>query len=681
EKYGRSWTRISSMIDSRTVLQVKNYANQYFKNKEKTKITDDEHPVSCVLNGYPETKASPLDQTVSTTTSRTPIDTGPLVHIEKTSDEEEIEVDIDGDVDMEAPDINRSSTIDEVYEALLKSVSDSEDSASDKEEAFDQEEASQVDQSNEPKDVTMTTSVTARNQLNTSRDQDTSDNFGKQGYNECHSQDTNNECHSQENKVNNKTANTQNTERVESECEDLSENEEEVLTERDFETNLKRSDHDIKTYNDSVSKDTALCKDTIGIEASSASFTTPLRACKTTGEATFSETTSSESKRLDTQDASQINLNIVRDQIHELEKAWNQEFFMGRSLKTPSRYMKIRNHIMEMWDKCKPNYLYKTSVRTGLRNCGDVNSIGRVHAFLEDIGAINMGCSEKPKPRLRQSSETGNEVVEDPPPMESWVNFLRPRKRRVKDEAGDWIHESSVEGLTTSHLPLEDSEEDQKQVQERPNKRPKAPRKKFSYNPFLLVPCKKFPSSSAHPFAVIFQSDALVVIDVHSHLSTTEVIGLLGGTYSVTERVLKILRAAPCKSLSTGMQCEMDPVSQTQASEELASSGLSVVGWYHSHPTFAPSPSVRDIETQGKFQEWFGKGGAPFVGVIASPYNYSNTSNQSQITSLTVSNEWEGAGQFRLPYEFDYSIQYDVTDWAAVMECVNKLETQYRCYE
>lgn len=50
------------------------------------------------------------------------------------------------------------------------------------------------------------------------------------------------------------------------------------------------------------------------------------------------------------------------------------------------------------------------------------------------------------------------------------------------------------------------------------------------------------------------------------------------------------------------MQCEMDPVSQTQASEELASDGLSVVGWYHSHPTFAPNPSVRDIETQGKFQ-------------------------------------------------------------------------------
>lgn len=49
----------------------------------------------------------------------------------------------------------------------------------------------------------------------------------------------------------------------------------------------------------------------------------------------------------------------------------------------------------------------------------------------------------------------------------------------------------------------------------------------------------------------------------------------------------------------------MDPVSQTQASEDLALRGLAVVGWYHSHPTFAPIPSVRDIETQAKFQVLF----------------------------------------------------------------------------
>lgn len=80
-------------------------------------------------------------------------------------------------------------------------------------------------------------------------------------------------------------------------------------------------------------------------------------------------------------------------------------------------------------------------------------------------------------------------------------------------------------------------------------------------------------------------------------------------------------------------------------------------------------------------QEWFGKGGAPFVGVISSPYNYSNTSNQSQITTLTVSDEWDVTDQYRLPYQFDYIVQDDATDWLTVIECVTKLETQYRLYE
>ena len=33
--YGRSWTKIASMIDTRTALQVKNYAKQYFRQKVK----------------------------------------------------------------------------------------------------------------------------------------------------------------------------------------------------------------------------------------------------------------------------------------------------------------------------------------------------------------------------------------------------------------------------------------------------------------------------------------------------------------------------------------------------------------------------------------------------------------------------------------------------------------------
>lgn len=43
-------------------------------------------------------------------------------------------------------------------------------------------------------------------------------------------------------------------------------------------------------------------------------------------------------------------------------------------------------------------------------------------------------------------------------------------------------------------------------------------------------------------------------------------------------------------------------VSQTFACEEINNNKMNVVGWYHSHPTFNPNPSIRDIETQLKFQ-------------------------------------------------------------------------------
>ena len=47
---------------------------------------------------------------------------------------------------------------------------------------------------------------------------------------------------------------------------------------------------------------------------------------------------------------------------------------------------------VQEWRKVKPRYLTKTSVRPSLKNCGDVNCISRVHAYLELTGAINFGC-------------------------------------------------------------------------------------------------------------------------------------------------------------------------------------------------------------------------------------------------------------------------------------------------
>ncbi len=48
-------------------------------------------------------------------------------------------------------------------------------------------------------------------------------------------------------------------------------------------------------------------------------------------------------------------------------------------------------------------------------------------------------------------------------------------------------------------------------------------------------------------------------MDTHAHLSKTEIIGLLGGEFCSKRKVLHIHIAEPCNSVSTGMQCEMDP--------------------------------------------------------------------------------------------------------------------------
>ncbi|KAJ2490648.1 hypothetical protein GGI11_009192, partial [Coemansia sp. RSA 2049] len=91
-----------------------------------------------------------------------------------------------------------------------------------------------------------------------------------------------------------------------------------------------------------------------------------------------------EPNSLDTADA--VDLEAVS----EAERRGCAEFFAGRANKTPERYVRIRNHMVRQWRAARPQYLTKIAARAGLRNCGDVNAIGRVHAYLEAAGVINV---------------------------------------------------------------------------------------------------------------------------------------------------------------------------------------------------------------------------------------------------------------------------------------------------
>ncbi|NWU98977.1 MYSM1 deubiquitinase, partial [Upupa epops] len=375
-------------------------------------------------------------------------------------------------------------------------------------------------------------------------------------------------------------------------------------------------------------------------------------------------------------------VKVDRSIILEEEKQAIPEFFEGRQAKTPERYLKIRNYILDQWERCKPKYLNKTSVRPGLKNCGDVNCIGRIHMYLELIGAINFGCEQavynRPQPADKMRSKEGKDTVEAYQ-LAQRLQSMRTRRRRVRDPWGNWCDARDLEGQTFEHLSAEELARRREEEKLKSAKSSKGSRQmRSSFDPFQLIPCCSFTEEKQEPFQVKVSSEALLIMDLHSHVSMAEVIGLLGGRYFEANKVVEVCAAEPCNSLSTGLQCEMDPVSQTQASEALAARGYSIIGWYHSHPAFDPNPSIRDIDTQAKYQSYFSRGGAMFIGMIISPYNRNNPLPYSQITCLVISDEISSDGSYRLPYKFEVQQMLEEPQWPLIFEKTRWIIDKYR---
>lgn len=84
------------------------------------------------------------------------------------------------------------------------------------------------------------------------------------------------------------------------------------------------------------------------------------------------------------------------DSVHEIERRALPEFFGQSSLsgKTPSQYMGYRNFMVSMYRQRPQGYLSITTCRRHL--AGDVGSIVRIHAFLEQWGLINYTVETKP---------------------------------------------------------------------------------------------------------------------------------------------------------------------------------------------------------------------------------------------------------------------------------------------
>ncbi|KAJ1930364.1 hypothetical protein IWQ60_000385 [Tieghemiomyces parasiticus] len=160
-------------------------------------------------------------------------------------------------------------------------------------------------------------------------------------------------------------------------------------------------------------------------------------------------------------------------------------------------------------------------------------------------------------------------------------------------------------------------------------------------DPLSLVKCTLFHGAPAtngprsQPFTLRVHSNSQVGMDFHAHLSNSEIIGFLAGTWCAATRALVVHHAFPCRALrdpdqNASVNVEMDPTSEFEVRQQIRDRDLQVVGWYHSHPCFLPDPSLVDLENQCNYQNLFRQdaptttgdsGSAPFVGAIVGPYD------------------------------------------------------------
>ncbi|XP_078411814.1 MPN domain-containing protein [Cetorhinus maximus] len=157
-------------------------------------------------------------------------------------------------------------------------------------------------------------------------------------------------------------------------------------------------------------------------------------------------------------------------------------------------------------------------------------------------------------------------------------------------------------------------------------------------DPHTLVELTSFTSvNKFQPFNVAISSNVLLLVDFHCHLTTSEVVGYLGGRWDTSTQLLTILRAFPCRIRLS------DKDSASAVEEEICQNlflrGLSLVGWYHSHPYTRALPSLQDIDSQMGYQlklQGTTNSFQPCLALICGPYHHGSTNLESKITPFWV---------------------------------------------
>lgn len=284
-----------------------------------------------------------------------------------------------------------------------------------------------------------------------------------------------------------------------------------------------------------------------------------------------SEPSTTLSNELESMATPSVELEVHDESVTELEKFFHPEFFEGRPTKTPERYLKIRDYILNAWKENRPVYVSKTTVRNGLKHCGDVNCISRIHCMLEQIGAINFGHAGdqfdyiRPLSKLKEhfaqstrnkSSTTGG--IDDQIPSTSLV---LGRRQRMKSFNSPLAEKEVDANYTVSHANGISSLVYQTVPKEREHYRREAALRPVKFE-FELIECLRFSKDQIPPFKISITLSTLLCLHLHALSSKFEVMGFLGGycSKSVGRNKLSLTRYKPCKTASqTGTTCEMCP--------------------------------------------------------------------------------------------------------------------------
>ncbi|XP_071655641.1 MPN domain-containing protein isoform X3 [Patagioenas fasciata] len=157
-------------------------------------------------------------------------------------------------------------------------------------------------------------------------------------------------------------------------------------------------------------------------------------------------------------------------------------------------------------------------------------------------------------------------------------------------------------------------------------------------SPQTLVEVTSFAAiNKFQPFNVAISSNVLLLLDFHSHLTRSEVVGYLGGRWDTSTQLLTVLRAFPCRTRLG--DAEAAGAVEEEICQSLFLRGLSLVGWYHSHPFGPALPSLHDIDAQMDYQlklQGSGNGFQPCLALICGPYYHGNPGVESKITPFWV---------------------------------------------